>query len=108
MAFRKMPTPEERAEALEREVAAATPYSVSNEQEARALFRQIHKEGGWRERDARSEATRRHLAANPDDAHAAAGLVVGRSCVLDTAEPTVRDAMDLLDRSTATAGHAPR
>jgi hypothetical protein len=108
MAFRKMPSAEERAEAFEREVAAAMPYSISNEQEARALFRQIHKEGGWREREARTEASRRHLEANPDDRHVAAGLIVGRTCVLETADLAVREAMDLLERSTASVGFGPR
>lgn len=108
MAFRKMPSTEERAQAFEREVAAATPYSVSNEEEARARFRQIHKEGGWREREARTEASRRHLEANPDDRHVAAGLIVGRTCVLRTADLAVREAMDLLERSTASLGFGLR
>lgn len=108
MAFRKMPSAEERAQAFEREVAAATPYSISNEEEARALFRQIHKEGGWREREARTEASRRHLEANPDDRHVAAGLIVGRTCVLETADLAVREAMDLLERSTSSLGFSPR
>jgi hypothetical protein len=108
MAFKKMPTAEERAEAFEREVASAIPYSVSNEREARDLFRQIHKEGGWRERDARTEASRRHLEANPEDHHVAAGLLVGRTCVLDTADLAVREALELLGRSTIPIGSAPR
>jgi hypothetical protein len=108
MAFKKMPSAQERAEAFEREVAAATPYSVSNEQEARALFRQIHKEGGWREREARTEASRKHLDANPGDHRVAAGLLVGRTCVLDTVDLAVRDAMDLLERSAERFGYAPR
>jgi len=107
MAFRKMPSAEEKAEAFEREVPAATPYSVSNEQEARALFRQIHKEGGC-EREARTEASRRHLDANPDDRHVAAGLIVGRTCVLETADLMVREAMELLERSAAPVGFGPR
>lgn len=108
MAFKRMPSAEERAEAFEREVEAATPYSVSNEQEARALFRQIHKEGGWREREARTEASRRHLEANPDDRHVAAGLVVGRTCVLETADLAVREAMELLERSIVSTRFGPR
>lgn len=108
MAFKKMPTAQERAEAFEREVAAAVPFSVSNEREARALFREIHKEGGWRDRDARTEASRRHLEANPDDHHVAAGLLVGQTCVLDTADLAVREALELLDRSTTPMGSAPR
>lgn len=108
MAFKKMPSAQERAEAFEREVAAATPYSVSNEQEARALFRQIHKEGGWREREARTEASRRHLDANPGDHRVAAGLLVGRTCVLDTVDIAVREAMELLEVSTSPIGSVPR
>lgn len=108
MAFKKMPSAVERAEAFERAVAAATPYSVSNEQEARDLFRQIHKEGGWRERDARTEASRRHLEANPEDSHVAAGLLVGRTCVLDTADLIVREVLELLERSNVPMGCAPR
>ncbi len=108
MAFKRMPTAEEKAEAFEREVAGATPYSVSSEQEARALFRQIHKEGGWRERDARTEASRRHLDANPGDVQVVAGLCIGRTSVLDAADLAVRQAMELLEPSAASIGCTPR